>query len=56
MAFCSNCGSKLPEETSFCSGCGHPVGQVAAEAAELIDFTIQGDNLQVARVRLKPGQ
>src|SRR5689334_6645567 len=56
MAFCSNCGSQLPEETRFCSGCGHPVGQAAAEAAEPLDYTIQGDNLQVARVRLKPGQ
>ncbi|HUI80415.1 MAG TPA: TIGR00266 family protein [Bryobacteraceae bacterium] len=58
MAFCTQCGAQLSEGARFCSGCGQPLGlaAAAAPAAEPLDFTIQGDNLQVARIRLKPGQ
>jgi len=57
MAFCSNCGARISEGSRFCSGCGQLVGAAApAAVSEPLDFTIQGDNLQVARVRLKPGQ
>jgi uncharacterized protein (TIGR00266 family) len=43
------------------SGYAAPFGQQAppqynAAPAQPLDYTIQGDNLQVARVRLKPGQ
>ena len=65
MAFCVNCGTRLADEARFCAGCGTPhggapLGGLPAAAAPVVvqplDYTIQGDNLQVARVRLKPGQ
>lgn len=54
MAFCTGCGNQLPDQARFCANCGAPLG--AAPAAPPLEYTIQGDNLQVARVRLKPGQ
>jgi len=33
MAFCSNCGSSIPEGSEFCPNCGTKVGQSAASAA-----------------------
>ena len=58
MTFCTNCGSKLSDDARFCASCGRPAGGAAvpAMAAQPLDYTIQGDNLQVVRVRLKPGQ
>jgi uncharacterized protein (TIGR00266 family) len=60
MAFCVNCGTRLADEARFCAGCGTPHSGAPAAAAPVVvqplDYTIQGDNLQVARVRLKPGQ
>jgi len=63
MAFCTNCGNQTAEGARFCNSCGRPVGAAgsgatasAAPAPEPLDYTIQGDNLQVARIRLKPGQ
>ncbi len=63
MGFCTSCGAALTEGTKFCSGCGRPAGGAGAAMSgysavplEPLDYTIQGDNLQVARVRLKPGQ
>ncbi len=58
MAFCTNCGSNLSDEARFCASCGQPSSGVAvpAVAAPPLDYTIQGDNLQVVRIRLKPGQ
>ena len=60
MAFCVNCGTRLADEARFCAGCGTPHGAAPAVApppvVQPLDYTIQGDNLQVARVRLKPGQ
>jgi uncharacterized protein (TIGR00266 family) len=63
MAFCTTCGGKVADGSRFCPACGQqmnaPAGYAAPPAAlapEPLDYTIQGDNLQVARVRLKPGQ
>ncbi len=65
MPFCTNCGTRLEVESSFCVGCGRSLGsttrKMAAAAApaaapEPLDYTIQGENLQVVRIRLKPGQ
>jgi uncharacterized protein (TIGR00266 family) len=63
MAFCTNCGASLAEGTRFCSACGRQAGVPAATAVvppvpvtEPLDFTIHGDNLQVARVRLRDRQ
>jgi len=60
MAFCTGCGNQLPDSAHFCTNCGRPLGSGAGPAvatvSEPLDYTIQGDNLQVARVRLKPGQ
>ena len=72
MAFCTNCGNKMPDDARFCASCGQqtgaPAGSVPGAAVHgftqqagyappmSLDYTIHGDNLQVARVRLKPGQ
>src|SRR5262245_35982536 len=59
MAFCTNCGAQVGDDARFCSGCGQEAGAAAAPpppAVAPLDYTIVGDNLQVARVRLKPGQ
>ena len=63
MAFCTNCGSQMGEEARFCTNCGRPNGQAGATAAattvpvlQPLEYSIQGDNLQVARIQLKPGQ
>jgi uncharacterized protein (TIGR00266 family) len=61
MAFCTQCGSRIADDARFCSGCGQPMpGGAPFTAAppppEPLDYTVQGDNLQVVRIRLKPGQ
>ncbi len=59
MAFCTNCGNRIPDTSRFCPGCGTALGgpaAVPAPALEPLVYTVQGDNLQVVRVRLKPGQ
>lgn len=62
MAFCTNCGANNADGARFCPSCGQslvPGGdlpQVAIYTPQPLDYTIQGDNLQVARVRLKAGQ
>ncbi|HLK50433.1 MAG TPA: TIGR00266 family protein [Bryobacteraceae bacterium] len=63
MAFCSNCGNNVADGARFCNNCGRPLGAtggvpatIATPAPEPLDYTIQGDNLQIARIRLKPGQ
>ncbi|MCC7176284.1 MAG: TIGR00266 family protein [Bryobacterales bacterium] len=62
MAFCTNCGNALSDAARFCSACGRPAaGGIATDAAaaiplEPLEYTIQGHNLQVVRVKLKPGQ
>jgi len=61
MAYCTQCGTQMAGAARFCSKCGAVMGGEAAavapgSSAEPLDYTIQGDNLQIARVRLKPGQ
>jgi uncharacterized protein (TIGR00266 family) len=62
MPFCTNCGSQYSDGARFCGGCGQTLGGASAAAppppppAEPLDYTLQGDNLQVARIKMKPGQ
>jgi uncharacterized protein (TIGR00266 family) len=70
MAFCTNCGNRMPDDARFCASCGQVMGAPAASAPAAqgagwgstayastpLDYEIHGDNLQVARVRLKAGQ
>ena len=68
MPFCTNCGNQLTEGAVFCPNCGTrtaegesppaPVAGGWAEPAvvEPIEYKIEGDNLQIVRIRLKPGQ
>ncbi len=64
MAFCTNCGNTMPDDSKFCAKCGQQTGapagatpQAAYQASpQALDYAIQGDNLQVARVKLKAGQ
>ena len=69
MAFCVQCGGQLPDTGRFCTNCGSPAtgatpGATAGANADgpavavhqPLDYTIQGDNLQVIRIRLQPGQ
>jgi uncharacterized protein (TIGR00266 family) len=59
MPFCTGCGFKLSDDAKFCGSCGTPLRDAAPFAApvvEPLDYTIEGSNLQVARLRLKPGQ
>ncbi len=61
MGFCTSCGAALTDGTRFCASCGKPaagggLSSYSAVPLEPLDYAIQGDNLQVARVRLKPGQ
>ena len=61
MAYCVTCGSQLPETGRFCTDCGTPISGGAAANIPVavhqpLDYTIQGDNLQVIRIRLQPGQ
>jgi len=64
MTFCTNCGAQNADDAKFCPSCGKGLvaGAVPAAGAgpvyaiQPLDYSIEGDNLQVARVRLKPGQ
>ena len=55
MAFCTSCGAQTPDTARFCVSCGKPMGS-AAPVTTALDYDIYGDNLQVARLRLQPGQ
>jgi uncharacterized protein (TIGR00266 family) len=62
MPFCTQCGADNAATARFCARCGAAAGGAAVAATswtpapEPLDYEIQGDNLQVCRVRLKPGQ
>jgi uncharacterized protein (TIGR00266 family) len=61
MAFCSNCGTQLNDDARFCINCGRPLNSSLATYSampvpEPLDYSIEGHNLQIARVHLKPGQ
>jgi uncharacterized protein (TIGR00266 family) len=71
MAFCTKCGAQVGDAARFCTKCGTPqvaggeappsfpggAGIPAPGAFAIpLDYTIQGDNLQVARLHLKAGQ
>jgi uncharacterized protein (TIGR00266 family) len=61
MAFCVQCGSQLPDVGRFCTNCGSDIsggtaGPPPPAVHQPLDYTIQGDNLQVIRIRLQPGQ
>lgn len=61
MPYCTSCGSEAADSARFCARCGAalggaPVAAAAFAAAEPLDYSIQGDNLQVVRIRLQPGQ
>lgn len=66
MAYCTGCGHKMADDARFCPSCGKPVGapasgsryapSVYAATPAALDYTVQGDNLQVVRIRLKAGQ
>lgn len=59
MAFCTTCGNQIDDSARFCPRCGVPIGAVtdgSVAVPEPLDYRIEGDNLQIARVFLKPGQ
>jgi uncharacterized protein (TIGR00266 family) len=62
MAFCTSCGTAIAADAHFCPGCGESVAgrtgpsAPAGPAAPKLDYEIQGSNLQIARIRLQPGQ
>jgi len=63
MAFCTSCGSRILEGATFCSSCGARAGNPVAGATTTtyappppLEYTVQGDNLQIARVKIRPGQ
>jgi len=58
MPYCVKCGAQLGDQANFCASCGNPVAGDApvAQVVEPLEYAIQGDNLQIARVYLKPNQ
>lgn len=61
MAFCRQCGGAISDGARFCTNCGRPTsGAVtptpAVQVIQPLDYTIQGSNLQIIRIKLKPGQ
>src|ERR1051326_6041529 len=62
MAFCVTCGTQLPDTGRFCTNCGSSVNAAPGSSPQPpavfqpLDYTIEGDNLQVIRIRLQPGQ
>lgn len=62
MPYCTHCGRQVTQDARFCSGCGRALAAPAAGVATStlppapLDYTIQGDNLQIVRIRLQLGQ
>ncbi|MCU0247278.1 MAG: TIGR00266 family protein [Bryobacter sp.] len=63
MPFCTNCGTRAEDGARFCPSCGTNMSTGMPGAApppiaisSPLEYSIQGDNLQVVRVKLKAGQ
>jgi uncharacterized protein (TIGR00266 family) len=63
MAFCTNCDTGLKDDARFCPNCGLPMNAgytpgapPAAPVVPKLEYDIQGNNLQIVRLRLKVGQ
>ncbi len=71
MAFCGNCGVQIPDGSKFCGNCGAQqagglFGQAAGNRmqkngvtftkADVIDFEIFGDDMQLVEIELDPGE
>ncbi|MBI4906773.1 MAG: TIGR00266 family protein [Acidobacteria bacterium] len=67
MPFCTSCGNQVSDQTRFCPNCGStmaaagggttpPIIYTPPAPVAPLDYTIQGENLQVIRVKLQPGQ
>ncbi|MBR6584605.1 MAG: TIGR00266 family protein [Firmicutes bacterium] len=85
MAFCTNCGTQLPDGSRFCSNCGATMGAAPASGgatmggapapgtqvippgmmqkgnilfskADVIDYEIIGDDMQMVEIVLDPGE
>lgn len=71
MAFCTNCGQQIPDGSRFCGSCGaqqdtRKFGQetsgmmekngIRFRAADVIDYEIFGDDMQLVEIELDPGE
>ncbi len=62
MPFCTSCGAPNAPDARFCPGCGQPLSGAgplpapAFPAVPKLEYEIAGNNLQIARIKLKPGQ
>lgn len=61
MVYCTKCGAQLSDAARFCPNCGQPagapsVGYAAGPVVQPLSYTLEGNNLQIARVHLKAGQ
>ena len=70
MAFCGNCGAQVAEGSKFCGSCGTRQEGAFAQMggnraqkngvvftkADVIDFEIIGDDLQLVEIELDPGE
>jgi uncharacterized protein (TIGR00266 family) len=63
MAFCTNCGATLADNSRFCPNCGQAAGAATGVAyyppappVEPLRYDIEGHNLQIAKVHLQVGQ
>ncbi|HPE16460.1 MAG TPA: TIGR00266 family protein [Oscillospiraceae bacterium] len=62
--FCTNCGSRQPDGSRFCSKCGSSLGGAAAPArpagvprpADEVDYVLYGDDMQLVEIELDPGE
>jgi uncharacterized protein (TIGR00266 family) len=63
MAFCTNCGATLADNSRFCPNCGQAAATATGAAyyppappVEPLRYDIEGHNLQIAKVHLQVGQ
>ncbi|HWF48522.1 MAG TPA: TIGR00266 family protein, partial [Bryobacteraceae bacterium] len=63
MAFCTNCGTQISDNSKFCVNCGQPLADLGGAAyyppappVAPVRYDIEGHNLQIARVHLDTGQ